>query len=843
MTQKRMGWGLLAGVVGMITVIEPLLVRANDDAPVLNSNDSFAGDLDSVATTVEEWLAQIAQARVQITGVQLDISESGLQVVLETAGELLTPTTRLLGNALIAEFPNAVLSLPEGDEFSQANPTEGIALVTVSNLPGDQVRVAITGTEAPPMATVSPGVQGLIFSVVPGTATAEADEEAIQVVVTGEQDEGYNPSSASTATRTDTPLRDIPQAIQVIPRQVIEDQGITRIEDALRNAVGVSQQVDRRSPAGSFAIRGFRSNGLRNGFEFIQSGQGRQTAIQLPNTIERVEVLRGPDSVLYGAGEPGGTVNYVTKQPLSEPYYGADFTVGQFSFYQPSLDLSGPLREDRSLLYRLTATYQNFGSFLDFVNGEAVSIAPIISYQISENTRLGFEYEYAYYSQTSNSGLPLDSVIFDLPRSRNYDFSNRPRNGENHALIFSLEHVLNESIRLKSAFRANFFNANDRSLGLFDFDANTNEIFLGYREGKDRRNTYSLQNSLTAQFNTGSVQHKLLFGVDWITGKSADSVTEFGTLTLNAFNPNFNQPFQFDQDFFFEREINTTEVGIYLQDQITLLSNLKLLIGGRYDFLTYNEEGFELFEGERTDFSASFSEQAFSPRVGIVYQPIEPISLYASYNQSFSPNNALTRNGDIIKPERGNQYEVGIRAEFGNLSANLAAYQITKTNVLRTDPNDPDFQIPIGEVRSRGLEFDIGGEILPGWNIIATAFLNDAVVTVGDESSPEGNTLINAPRHGVSLWSTYEIQQGSFQGFGLGTGLFYVGNRETQIPNNFVLPSYVRTDAVLFYRRDNWNVQLNFRNLFNTRYFEGNAGQLTTAGEPFTVQGKVSVQF
>ncbi|MEO1792730.1 MAG: TonB-dependent receptor plug domain-containing protein [Cyanobacteria bacterium J06629_19] len=380
-------------------------------------------------------IAQVVPvATSEITGVQISNTENGLAVILESEAMLSAPITSTTGNALILEISDAVLSLPEGDRFQQFSPTEGVALIEVTSLPGNRVRVSITGADAAPTVSLNADTQlpGLQLSVSPGVAVINGTEEAIQLSVTGEQDEGYAPSSAVSATRTDTPLRDIPQAIQVIPEQVLIDQGVTRIEDALRNAVGVSQQVDRRSPAGSFNIRGFASNGLRNGFEFTQSGNGLQTPIQLPNTIERIEVLRGPDSVLYGAGNPGGTVNYVTKQPLSSPYYAFDITANSNSFYQGSLDLSGPLlsdeANDQQLLYRLTSAYQNFGSFLDFVNGEAVSIAPTLSYEIGEDTRLGLEYEYSAYDQTSYSGLPLDPVIFDFPhlaerpKSQNFGF-------------------------------------------------------------------------------------------------------------------------------------------------------------------------------------------------------------------------------------------------------------------------------------------------------------------------------------------------------------------------------------------------------------------------------------
>jgi iron complex outermembrane recepter protein len=230
--------------------------------------------------------------------------------------------------------------------------------------------------------------------------------------------------------------------------------------------------------------------------------------------------------------------------------------------------------------------------------------------------------------------------------------------------------------------------------------------------------------------------------------------------------------------------------------------------------------------------------------VGLVYQPIEPISLYGSFSRSFVPNTETTSDGEIIEPERGTQYEVGVKGEFGDFSTTLAAYEITKTNVTRTDPLDPDFSIPVGEVKSRGIELDLAGEPVSGWNIIASLFFNDAFISVGDEFSPENDTLINAPGSGASLWTSYEIQTGEYKGFGFGAGLFYVADVEAEIPNDFVIPSYVRADASLFYKRDKWKLGLNFKNLFGKEYFESsqNTGAIYP-GAPFTVLGSVSVEF
>jgi iron complex outermembrane receptor protein len=281
------------------------------------------------ALTLSDWVAQIEASLVQITGVRVETTEAGLQILLDTAeGTLAAPTTQTVGNALIADIPNAVLALPDGGAFEQFAPAEGIALVAVTNEPGNRVRVAITGTDAPPVAEVT--ATGLAVSL--GEAVVGAEDDAIQVVVTGEQDEGYNPRSASTATRTETPLRDIPQSIQIVPRQVLEDRNVRTLTEAVETVSGVVPGGAIPGSIGNTIIRGFSQQGnFRNGFRDVD-----RFGVTSIGTIEQVEVLKGPASVLFGALEPGGIVNVITRQPLSEPYYNLALEVGNYGFYGSS---------------------------------------------------------------------------------------------------------------------------------------------------------------------------------------------------------------------------------------------------------------------------------------------------------------------------------------------------------------------------------------------------------------------------------------------------------------------------------------------------------------------------
>jgi iron complex outermembrane receptor protein len=273
-----------------------------------------------------------------------------------------------------------------------------------------------------------------------------------------------------------------------------------------------------------------------------------------------------------------------------------------------------------------------------------------------------------------------------------------------------------------------------------------------------------------------------------------------------------------------------------------LLENLKLVLGGRFDVVNQKQEDFV---------SSTTSEQqneAFSPRVGIVYQPIQPVSLYASFSRSFNPATpgTILASGEAAAPERGTQYEVGIKTEFlqGRLSSTLAFYDLARSNVLTPDPNNPFASVQTGKQRSRGIELDVAGEILPGWRVIASYAYTDAKITQDNEYDV-GNRLINVPENSASLWTTYEFQKGSLKGLGFGVGLRYVGERQGDLENSFALPSYLRTDAAIHYRRNKFRAALNVSNLFDIEYFEaaqyGRAGIFP--GTPLAVIGTIGWEF
>ena len=792
------------------------------------------------ATTVVEWQAQIEASRVQITGIRVESTETGLQVVIEAGGNLATPTQSVSGNALVLDIPNAALAEP----VQEFEPAEGIALVQASTLPGDIVRLAITGSDAVPVVNITTEAAGLVLAVTPGVAQAGAEDDAIQLVVTGEED-GYVVPNATTATRTDTPLRDIPQSIQVIPQEVLEDQGVIRLNDALRNASGVvSSSADQRGQR--FIVRGFNgATVLRNGVRLTPGG-GNFGFQELSN-IERIEVLKGPASILYGNVEPGGAINLVTEQPLSEPFYEVSFRAGNRNLFEGGIDLSGPLSEDGRLLYRLNALYRSEDYHRDFdVPIERFFIAPVISWAITENTDLTVSLEYDNSRRPADfGGLPaIGDRIAEVPFNRITGEPGDEATNETLRIGTEFEHRFSDNWRIRNTFSYYRFDPTfTANVTAFVFNEPNGDFVRAYIKNRQLSQATALQTNVVGEFSTGSIEHTLLAGVDlsWRRFESFRLIDLTPQPIFNIFNPVYGtpQPTSFSDPLPRVGGSYTEFYGIYVQDQIQLAENLHLLAGLRYDIVAGS-----------TATTAS-RDTAFSPRLGVVYQPIEPLSLYASYSRSFAPNGGTTATGEFLEPERGQQFEVGARAELlgGRLVANLALFDITKQNVATADPNPLNVgaSVAAGEQRSRGIELDVIGEILPGWNVVANYAYTDATITESNDNvNPEGNLLFGVPEHNANLWTTYEIQEGDLAGLGFGLGVNYVGDRFGDNANSFVLEDYFLTNAAIFYERNDWNFALNIRNLFNVQYIDSSEGSRlieNRPGEGFTIIGSVSVEF
>ncbi|WP_442944186.1 TonB-dependent siderophore receptor [Nostoc sp.] len=810
---------------------------------------------------------------VQVTGVKANPTAQGVEVILQTRkGQQLQVTNRSAGNSFIADIPNAQLRLPSGEafRFRSQKPIAGISEITVTNFDANTIRVTAIGEASLPTVELSDSAdEGLIFSVAsvassapsqqapqtpqkpqagqPGSQTQPSlpsaqSDEPIELVVTGEQD-GYRVPDASTATKTDTPLRDIPQSIQVVPRQVLQDQQVTNLGEALRNVPGLAQGPNSAS-RGQFsvpAIRGFDagSNIFRDGL------RDPTTAYVVPDVagIEQIEVLKGPGSVLYGQGSLGGVINLVTKKPLSNPFYSAEFSVGSFNLYRGAIDLSGSLNDSKTILYRLNAAAQTTESFLDFYDEQKYFVAPVLSWQISDRTKLTLQAEYVNRpKKNGQSGIPAIGSVLpnpngEIPRDRNISEPDSTDDQRSFRVGYDLEHRFNDNWQLRNAFSATWLRRERNFIISTALAPDNRTLSRGINLGGDDQRFYNVDTYLVGKFATGSIQHQLVTGFNLTREESVFDITRRQAASLDVFNPVYRQPLGSVTSRTDEADLTDT-LGIYVQDQVTLADNMKLLLGLRFD--TFKQT----VDDRISNTNQEQSDHAFSPRVGIVYQPIPPISLYASYSRAFTPVTGTTFEGSAFQPEDGTQYEVGIKADLSDqLSTTLAFYELTRSNVLTTDPINPDFSIQTGEQRSRGIEFSLAGEILPGWNVIAGYAYTDATITQ-DNDFPVGNLLNNIPRNSFNIWTSYKIQRGPVRGLGFGMGFFFVSDRQGDLANTFELPSYFRTDAAIFYKRNQFQAAINFKNLFNVDYFESALNRLNVYyGDPFVVQGTISFTF
>jgi len=838
-------------------------------------------------------IAQPSYAQTaQITDIQLRPIEDGLQLVLITAD---TASPEVLqsqdGNTLFIDIVGAQLDLSTGSTYRQNAPTPSIASITVEQTREQEVRIAIAGTdETAPDAYLERAADALILDIVTMDAAGTPEEaiefgDTLRIIVAAEPLPRYRVPTASAGTRTDADILNVPQGIQVIPQEVIEDQGATSLGESLSNVSGVNAG---RSAASSRAttpiIRGFETNNiLRNGLQddTLRLSSGI-------NNIEQIEILKGPASVLFGAGNLGGTINLITEVPRSEPGYEFELSLGNENLYRSSIDLTGPLDQTAETAYRLNLAYENRGSFQDFENGDFFFIAPSLQLIGTEQTSLILDFEYlSSRTRETAPGLPAVSAIGvddntlidnifsgggqipddDLQRAGSLDI--RSNLGEpdisstetsTTRIGYRLEHQFSDNWKIRNELLGSFQDtAEDSSVIGVGFlqsqgQPNLNLLNRVFLNNPSNREIYTFNTNVVGDFEIVGIDQTLLLGVEWSQEKQQDTI--FLRLFLpflsdiepfNIFAPNYDS-----RRFFDGTDINeiissdsftrSNNLGIYGQTQLDISDNLIFLLGGRLDFA---DQFFQDRANPTNPAPISTFDTAFSPRVGLVLKPNEDISLYASYTESFEPVIGRSEDGEVFDPELGNQIEAGIKANFlgDRLSATLAYFTLRRSNVPTQDPTNPGFQVQVGEQTSKGVELDILGEILPGWNLIANYAYTDARVTQ-DNEFPVGRRLINVPKHAASLWTSYEIQTGDLAGLGLAVGINFRGERNGDIRTPFVLPSYTRTDASIFYRREQFRAQLNVQNLFNVRYFQGARDQFRVIpGAPFTIIGTVAWEF
>jgi len=664
----------------------------------------------------------------------------------------------------------------------------------------------------------------------------------------------YNPKNTSTATKTDTPIMETPFSVKAVPSQVLQDQQVTRVEKALQNVSGVLPMPGNQGLGDVFIIRGFFNDIIyRDGFA-LPGVLGGGTTKRYTANLERIEVLKGPGSILFGRTEPGGIVNLVTKQPLETPYHAIQQQVGSFEFYRTTIDSTGPLTEDKSLLYRVNIAYENAGSFRDFVENEGVFIAPVLRWNIDAATRANFEFEYQQFDERPDPGIPpIGSGPASVPRSRYVgDPLNSVNKGYRTLYGVNWSHDFDENWTLAHRFTFEHMAFDNRTMffGKADADGTLGRF---YNQAPDTTtDRYYTTLNLTGKIDTGPIRHKLLFGYDFF--HIDDKLV--GLRNCCAAAPAFNiyAPTYLPYAVI---PVSPATIGrldltqewhsLYFQDQMELPYNFFAMGGFRFDSATAVNNVRNVL---------TTKEDQVSPRGGLLWRPVPWLSVYGSYSQGFgSPNSVFRSDGVLFPAQTSEQWEAGVKGETedGRLTATFAYFDLKKRNLPVPDPLNPNLRRTIGEAETRGIEFDVSGEVLPGWRVIgAYSYLPFAKITKDNDASGgyrnQGKRLYLAPEHYGSFWTTYEFQQAALLGLKLGAGVSAVGPREGDQGNTYQLPGYATVNLMGSY---SWRIgptrvtaQLNIDNIADTHYFAGsNSGNFIMPGAPRTFLGSLKVEF
>ncbi len=658
---------------------------------------------------------------------------------------------------------------------------------------------------------------------------------------TGEQAggpvQGYRASRSATSTKTDTAIRDSPQSIQVVPREVIVDQLDLRLSDALSNVSGVLPAGTIQGRSDTFTIRGFNTQTYAIDGVLLNPANTFSPVIRDLADAERIEVLKGPASVLYGRGDPGGLINIVTRKPTLQP--SADVTIqgGSFDFKRIQGSASSAIAGSDSLAGRLSFAAQDDPTFRNYggQHNQRYFIAPAFSWIPSADTRVYLNGEFTkQYSQYDEGLIAYNGRVPVTDLSRFYGEPYSRYFGESNFITFRAEHDFNNQLTIRQV--ANYQGGGFDLFATRATGVNATGTTVTRRDTGSTSfyNSVDTQTEAVAKFDTFGLKNTALLGFEYVDGYRNPITTQGNVASVSFNNPVFGTlpgAAAIQSDLVQKLRL----YGTYIQDQIELMPGLQLVAGARFDVA--NQFYFSQTATNNTP-PPNANLLGTSPRVGVVYRPWEPVTFYASYTTSFTPQTANVLNVSSPPPETGFQYEVGARADLipDKLTTNFAAFQIVRNNVAGSDPNNSGYSVITGQQESRGFETDISGEIRPGWKIIGGGAYTDARITA-DKTFQVGNKLVGTPRFSGSLWSTYQIQQGVFRGLGAGLGITYVGRRYGDLNNSYIVGQYARLDASLFYDvNEHYRLAINARNLTNAHYIEQPFNQFNNMpGAPLTV--------
>ena len=713
-----------------------------------------------------------------------------------------------------------------------------------------------------------------------GTIRLEEDNLELQTVeIVGRARTDYNSDYSFSASKVAIKNRELPQAISTITKELLSDRQAFQLVDAVRTVSNVA-------PTGIYNHYNIRGITQGDDGQVVNGLRTRQYYFLQPITshLERVEVIKGPSSVTFSSADPGGTVNMVTKKPLKEKRGAVSMSTGSFGTLRSTIDFTGPLNEEKTLLYRLNAAYQEAKSFRDVVNNNAFLITPSLSYVPNESTALNVEMIYNNSVGNLDRGQPIFGAIngeFDInstPISLNVGASND--HYKNNELIFtsSFSKRFTDSFGFNAQYMKQTWEEDlaEHRVDGTAVDIEGNVIPTLARLRYDRRQQFWETDNLSVYFDydikSGDISNKILIGYDatrWERKIGAGFLRARRYLTTSGGQSNFNPAnadnfqtmvvdgvtmpvpavphFNLENPFNGARNTNaynlaelsipanlTTSSGIYLQNQFKV-GKFSALINLRYESFT------DIFNYEKDE--EEFKTNAFVPRLGLTYEITNSISAYATYLEGFQPHTntvslSPTAEGFFwaasparFDPLESSLKEVGFKAEFmnGRIFANLAIFDIIQKNILLGDTYDLETLTTRGEQRSRGFEMDISGYVTPNFQLVFSYGFNDAEIVEDAIAEFIGERIGGSPQQNANFWGRYDFSNASFlRGIGIGLGAQFVDERYTWYnptydTNRVLLPSYTVFETAVYYKPSNTNMQLTLKvnNLFDETYWLG----------------------
>ncbi|GGD82872.1 ligand-gated channel [Emticicia aquatilis] len=656
----------------------------------------------------------------------------------------------------------------------------------------------------------------------------EANASQLQEVLVTANPSKYVTDYPSISLRLKTPLLEIPQNIQVITRQNLQDQQIFDMQEGvIRNVSGATRSEHWENYA-RIVMRGSRIAAFRNGMN-VQATWGPLNEDM--SMVERIEFVKGPAGFMLASGEPSGFYNVVTKKPTGITKGEANMTIGSFGTYRTTVDLDGLLSKDGKLQYRLNVMGQMKGTQRAFEYNNRVSIAPVIKYQINPNTSITAEYTYQGVNMS-----PLGSNYIYSPNNLGdvaADFTTlesnmAPTKINDQSLFVTLSHSINNNWKFTGQIAYMNFSQVGSSLWPSGFKGDTLQRATSVWDilGQTRVGQFFVNGDV----ETGRIKHRILAGVDmgdkdyyhdWAQGGAI-----VGSQGFNVYNPVFGKvpasayP-KFDRSLSIrERGVhyNNLYTALYAQDEIRLLDDkLRFTLAGRYTST-----------GDEDPYSGKVTAGKFTPRIGVSYSLNKNTSVYAVLDESFIPQAGASYTGKKFDPITGTNKEIGFKREWldGRWTASVAAYQITKNNVLTADPVNQFFSVQLGQTKTQGIEFDVRGQILTGLDVTMNYAYTDGKVTKDTENQQVDRQLPGTDKHIANAWLSYRVPSGAAQGLGLSLGISHATGRTSWYSEydktiDPAMPSYTRFDAAASYQFGKFGVALNVNNLFNADVISG----------------------